>query len=34
MIQLNDEYYWLYAAVDPETNELLHTSALNVSVGC
>ena len=26
VIQLNDEQYWLYAAVDPETNELLHTS--------
>ena len=26
MIQLNDEQYWLYAAVDPETNELLHTA--------
>ena len=26
MIQLNHEQYWLYAAVDPETNELLHTS--------
>ena len=25
MIQLNDEQYWLYAAVDPETNELLYT---------
>jgi len=25
VIQLNDEYYWLYAAVDPQTNELLHT---------
>ena len=25
VIQLNDERYWLYAAVDPETNELLHT---------
>jgi len=25
VIQLNDEYYWLYAAVDPETNKLLHT---------
>ena len=25
MIQLNDEQYWLYAAVDPNTNELLHT---------
>src|SRR6056297_2564406 len=25
MIQLNDEKYWLYAAVDPETNKLLHT---------
>jgi len=26
VIRLNDEQYWLYAAVDPETNELLHTS--------
>jgi len=26
VIQLNDERYWLYAAVDPETNELLHTT--------
>ena len=26
MIQLNNEQYWLYAAVDPATNELLHTS--------
>jgi transposase-like protein len=25
LIQLDDERYWLYAAVDPETNELLHT---------
>ncbi len=25
VIQLNGEQYWLYAAVDPETNELLHT---------
>ncbi len=25
MIRLNDEQYWLYAAVDPKTNELLHT---------
>jgi len=25
VIRLNDEHYWLYAAVDPETNELLHT---------
>ena len=25
VIQLNDETYWLYAAVDPKTNELLHT---------
>jgi len=25
VIQLNDEQYWLYAAVDPKTNELLHT---------
>jgi transposase-like protein len=26
VIQLNDERYWLYAAVDPETNELLYIS--------
>ena len=26
VIQLNDDQYWLYAAVDPETNELLYTS--------
>jgi len=25
VIQLNDEQYWLYAAVDPDTNDLLHT---------
>jgi len=25
VIRLNDERYWLYAAVNPETNELLHT---------
>ena len=25
MIQLDDEHYWLYAAVDPESNDLLHT---------
>jgi len=25
VIRLNDEQYWLYAAVDPNTNELLHT---------
>ena len=25
VIQLDDEKYWLYAAVDPETNELLNT---------
>ncbi len=25
VIQLNDERYWLYAAVDPDSNELLHT---------
>jgi len=25
VIQLNDEQYWLYAAVDPETSKLLHT---------
>jgi transposase-like protein len=25
VIQLGDERYWLYAAVDPDTNESLHT---------
>ena len=25
VIRLNDDQYWPYAAVDPETNELLHT---------
>jgi transposase-like protein len=25
VIQLNNDQYWLYAAVDPDTNELLHT---------
>ena len=25
VIRLDDEQYWLYAAVDPETNKLLHT---------
>src|SRR6056297_2991788 len=25
VIRLNDEQYWLYAAVDPDTNKLLHT---------
>ncbi|MFC4406878.1 IS6 family transposase [Haloarchaeobius iranensis] len=25
VIQLDNERYWLYAAVDPKTNELLHT---------
>lgn len=25
MIQLDDEHYWLYATVDPATNELPHT---------
>jgi transposase-like protein len=24
VIHLNDQRYWLYAAVDPETNEFLH----------
>ncbi|GAB3313419.1 IS6 family transposase [Haloplanus salinarum] len=24
VIQLNDERYWLYAAIDPDTNRLLH----------
>ena len=26
VIQLNDQQFWLYAAVDPQTNELLHTT--------
>jgi transposase-like protein len=26
VIQLNDQKYWLYAAVDADTNELLHTT--------
>ena len=26
MIRINDEQYWLYAAVYPETDELLHTT--------
>jgi transposase-like protein len=26
VIRLNDEQYWLYAAVDPATNEFLHTT--------
>jgi len=25
VIQLNDQRYWLYAAVDPDTNKLFHT---------
>jgi len=25
VIRIDDEQYWLYAAVDPDTNELLHT---------
>jgi transposase-like protein len=25
VIWINDEKYWLYAAVDPDSNELLHT---------
>ena len=25
VIRLDDEQYWLYAAVDPESNDLLHT---------
>ena len=24
MIQLNNQRFWLYAAVDPDTNEFLH----------
>ena len=24
MIRLNDKQYWLYAAIDPKTNEVLH----------
>jgi putative transposase len=26
VIRLNDEQYWLYAAVDPDSNKLLHTT--------
>ena len=26
VIQLNNKQYWLYAAIDPDTNELLHTT--------
>ncbi|WP_135665248.1 IS6 family transposase [Halorhabdus rudnickae] len=26
VVRLTDERYWLYAAVDPDTNELLHTA--------
>ena len=26
VIQLDDERYWLYATVDPDTDELLHTT--------
>jgi transposase-like protein len=26
VIGLNDEQYWLYTAVDPETSKLLHTT--------
>ena len=26
VIRIDDEQYWLYAAVDPESNELLHTT--------
>jgi len=26
VIQINNERYWLYAAVDPDSNELLHTT--------
>jgi putative transposase len=26
VIRLNDEQYWLYAAVDPKTNEILYTA--------
>jgi len=26
VIRLNDEQYWLYAAIDPDTNELLYTT--------
>jgi transposase-like protein len=25
VIQLDDQQYWLYAAVDPDSNDLLHT---------
>ena len=30
VIQLNDERYWLYAAVDPETNELLALGSVEI----
>ena len=26
VLQLNDQRYWLYAAIDPETNEFLHVT--------
>ncbi len=26
MIQLNDKRYWLYAAVDPDPNDIPHTT--------
>jgi len=26
VIQLDDEHYWLYAAVDPDSNKILHTT--------
>jgi len=28
MIQLGDEQYWLYAAVDPDSNDLPYTSLI------
>ena len=28
-IRINDEQYWLYAAVNPETNKILHSAVLN-----
>jgi transposase-like protein len=33
VIQLNTKRYWLYAAVDPETNELLHTKLKPTTTG-
>ena len=31
VIQLDDQQYWLYAAVDPDSNDLSHSSAVSAS---